>query len=143
MGLIKCEDCGKEISDKSKDCVYCGCSIKININSKDKNVVPKWWDELTFKERNRIRHYRKMKNENQSELKTKCNFIWFLYFVLCVLQFIFMGAEIIIMIFPCTCGCFISLIFCIYYEFAILKDEKEWYEENKEQIYNDGFLPLH
>lgn len=27
MALIKCEDCGKEISDKSSACIHCGCPI--------------------------------------------------------------------------------------------------------------------
>ena len=29
MALIKCEDCGKEISDKDKACIHCGCPIKL------------------------------------------------------------------------------------------------------------------
>lgn len=28
MALIKCEDCGKEISDKSKQCINCGCPVE-------------------------------------------------------------------------------------------------------------------
>lgn len=28
MAMIKCPECGKEISDQSKQCVYCGCPIK-------------------------------------------------------------------------------------------------------------------
>lgn len=28
MTLIKCNECGKEISDKSKTCIHCGCPIK-------------------------------------------------------------------------------------------------------------------
>lgn len=31
MVLIKCEECGKEISDKSKVCVNYGCPIEINL----------------------------------------------------------------------------------------------------------------
>ena len=27
MPLIRCEDCGKQISDKSKACVHCGCPV--------------------------------------------------------------------------------------------------------------------
>lgn len=30
MALIKCQECGKEISDKAKTCVNCGCPIKDN-----------------------------------------------------------------------------------------------------------------
>lgn len=28
MALIKCEDCGKEISDKASACIHCGCPIE-------------------------------------------------------------------------------------------------------------------
>ena len=35
MALIKCRECGKEVSDKAKKCVHCGCPIeKENIDSK-------------------------------------------------------------------------------------------------------------
>jgi len=30
VALIKCEDCGKEISDKAKACIHCGCPVPIN-----------------------------------------------------------------------------------------------------------------
>ena len=29
MALIKCPECGKEISDKSNACIHCGCPIQI------------------------------------------------------------------------------------------------------------------
>lgn len=28
MALIKCSECGKEISDKAEKCIHCGCPIK-------------------------------------------------------------------------------------------------------------------
>jgi len=28
MALIKCDDCSKEISDKSSVCIHCGCPVK-------------------------------------------------------------------------------------------------------------------
>lgn len=27
MALIKCEECGKEVSDKAPSCIHCGCPI--------------------------------------------------------------------------------------------------------------------
>ena len=40
MALIKCNDCGKEFSDKAKACPNCGCpnkkEVKIVINSKNR-----------------------------------------------------------------------------------------------------------
>ena len=33
MALIKCKECGKEISDKSKNCVACGCPTKLSLEA--------------------------------------------------------------------------------------------------------------
>ena len=32
MSLIKCKECGMEISDKSTSCIHCGCHIEKTIN---------------------------------------------------------------------------------------------------------------
>lgn len=32
MSLIKCPECGKEISDKAEQCIHCGYPLKNNIN---------------------------------------------------------------------------------------------------------------
>lgn len=34
MALIKCPECGKEISDKSKQCIHCGYPLEISIEKK-------------------------------------------------------------------------------------------------------------
>jgi hypothetical protein len=31
MALIECSECGKEISDKAKGCVHCGCPISFSL----------------------------------------------------------------------------------------------------------------
>lgn len=33
MALIKCPECGKEVSDKAAACIYCGCPFS---NKKEK-----------------------------------------------------------------------------------------------------------
>lgn len=33
MALIKCKECGKEISDKAKTCINCGCPLSETITS--------------------------------------------------------------------------------------------------------------
>ena len=38
MALVKCIECGKEISDKAISCPYCGCPIS-NINNKTTEVT--------------------------------------------------------------------------------------------------------
>lgn len=41
MALIKCSECGKQISDKAKKCPHCGASNKIQSRKKDnKNILP-------------------------------------------------------------------------------------------------------
>ena len=41
MALIKCSECGKQISDKAKKCSHCGASNKIQSRKKDnKNILP-------------------------------------------------------------------------------------------------------
>ncbi len=40
MSLIKCPECGKEISDKSDKCIYCGCPIEHkNVKVLEKNCI--------------------------------------------------------------------------------------------------------
>lgn len=42
MAMIKCENCGKDISDKSNSCIYCGVTLAIaNLNNKEKNIKRK------------------------------------------------------------------------------------------------------
>lgn len=43
MALIKCEECGKEISDRAKSCPHCGCP---NDFSSDNNPIPTPKEEL-------------------------------------------------------------------------------------------------
>ena len=36
MALIKCPECGKEISDKSKQCIHCGYPLnEVSVNNQD------------------------------------------------------------------------------------------------------------
>lgn len=45
MALIKCKECGKEISDKATTCIHCGCPVilnetkKIDIKTEEKEQV--------------------------------------------------------------------------------------------------------
>ena len=38
MALIICKECGKEISDKSKNCIGCGCPTKLSIEKQEEPV---------------------------------------------------------------------------------------------------------
>ncbi len=44
MALIKCSECGKQISDKSKVCIHCGCPIETR--KKDKIICNECGNEL-------------------------------------------------------------------------------------------------
>lgn len=41
MALIKCSDCGKEISDEAEVCIYCGRpnEIRVRINNFSKSIL--------------------------------------------------------------------------------------------------------
>ncbi|MPM89730.1 hypothetical protein SDC9_136842 [bioreactor metagenome] len=38
MALIKCPDCGREISEKAFKCLYCGCTIESNLDDRVEEV---------------------------------------------------------------------------------------------------------
>lgn len=38
MALIKCSECGKEISDKATNCIHCGCPINVIENKETKKL---------------------------------------------------------------------------------------------------------
>lgn len=41
MALIKCPECGKEVSDKAKTCINCGCPMEeMNIGGKVRIKIP-------------------------------------------------------------------------------------------------------
>lgn len=48
MALIKCPECGKEISDKAKACIHCGCPLSEMVTSgtvrikMPNNIVEGW-----------------------------------------------------------------------------------------------------
>ena len=62
MALIKCPECGKELSDKSEICINCGYPIKkqsstyLNVNGRDVDVTflvnnPKYSNKIDLAER--------------------------------------------------------------------------------------------
>ena len=49
MALIKCSECGKEISDKAKECNSCGCPVNDTDNNNAGSIkinYPKTWGLL-------------------------------------------------------------------------------------------------
>ncbi|MBE6584274.1 MAG: zinc ribbon domain-containing protein [Ruminococcaceae bacterium] len=39
MALIKCPDCGKEVSDRTKTCIHCGCPIASDEDNVGKVII--------------------------------------------------------------------------------------------------------
>ncbi len=67
MALIKCEECGKEVSDKAKVCVHCGCPIEI------KTVQINAEEQIEHKEDNEVKvtEYKDEKEVDRLQLDKK------------------------------------------------------------------------
>lgn len=60
MALIKCNECGKEISDKATECIHCGCPIeeekgKKNDTKKDGENIKAIFDKNLIKKNSTIK----------------------------------------------------------------------------------------
>lgn len=138
MALIKCEDCGKEISDKADKCIHCGCPVG---QKKTVSVKIKSWDELSGDEVSRIIHYRKINHEytNIESLKV---FFLILVLVCGIVFFIGLISDVGVVGGIGLLGMPICFVLGIIFSFLSIYEQKEWYERNKERVYKDKFLPL-
>lgn len=64
MALIKCEECGKEISDKAKTCINCGYPVG-EIKAREENENKKAFETLNKEERNIV--YQKYRRETNGK----------------------------------------------------------------------------
>lgn len=82
MALIKCRKCGAEISDKSINCIYCGCNTTDNIKEnleetfqKEKEKMKEDFDsKLAYKESEKIileNQNKDLQNELRSEIQRR------------------------------------------------------------------------
>ena len=167
MALIKCIECGKEFSDKASACIHCGCPIeesekiyceecgkeisnddevckncgypielvKEKKSKKQEKVNIKSWEELTQDEKRRVLHYRKVNDEyyigDRTMIKTFA-IIEVVLFILSIIGFVFLFIPWLV---------FIIIIFISSYK-VIPKQDKEWYDKNKERVYKEKYLPL-
>lgn len=58
MSLIKCSECGKEISDKATTCIHCGCPVDFQKNI---NTNIKEFEKLSKEEKNMLKDIMKKK----------------------------------------------------------------------------------
>lgn len=130
MALIKCKECGKEISDKAKVCVNCGNPI---FQEKVKTIQKKKWEELTKEEKNKIVAYRKIKKEwwNSGSRATQLVLTMFVItfgLLAIVINNSFAFLEVVV-----TIPAFICSLFS-------MKEQKIWYEKNIDRLYEDEIL---
>ena len=114
MALIKCSECGKEISDKSKVCVNCGNPIQKTI--KYENQKP--YDELTTQEKKQV-SLERGKNEGFPIIITIIILFMFL-------MFIFSFTLKLPMILVVGIDVFLAL-FCYFHTISL---DKKYYEKN-------------
>lgn len=65
MALIKCTECGHEISDKAKSCIYCGCPIE------EQNIKSIKKDEIELTNKNNETENKEVLTSTEKEFKTK------------------------------------------------------------------------
>ena len=130
MALIKCLECGKEISDKAKQCIHCGNPI---FQEKVKIMKKKKWEDLNYEEKNKIVAYRKTKNnwwESNRAMVIICAILTVIFLLMSCISndstFMFMS--------------FISLFVEFVFSFNSFKEQKKWYEDNVDRLYEDDIL---
>lgn len=69
MALIKCKECGKEISDKAEYCVHCGCPIEMSKEVKEKKEESK--EKTTSKEKETSKKDKEVTTEKEEKNKEK------------------------------------------------------------------------
>lgn len=123
MALIKCKECGKEISDKAKVCPHCGNPITTNKKKK------KSYEELTFQEKKKIKEIMRKKGLLISEGNALFQCIFGLIFV--VIMFSAAANDNIFLMFIM----FIALIWLNLALYGIAENKaRKYYNENDVEI---------
>ena len=123
MALIKCNECGNEISDKAKVCPNCGNPITTNKKKK------KSYEELTFQEKKKIKEIMRKKGLLISEGNALFQCIFGLIFV--VIMFSAAANDNIFLMFIM----FIALIWLNLALYGIAENKaRKYYNENDVEI---------
>ena len=140
MSLIKCEECGKEISDKAGSCPNCGCPI--NSTETDSEYYfesdgerRKYWSELIPEEKTRIVNYRKSINNwwNIDRIIMLCTAL-----IGIVLELISIAKGSNERVYAIVGAFFIFISLVSFWVSS--EEQKKWYEENKEVLYSNKVL---
>lgn len=129
MALIKCEDCGKEFSDKANACPNCGCPYEKEI----KKSKMKKYDDLTQEEKVKVNQYRISSHQ------------WWIQSRAASLGSVGIGLLLIIIFIITLVDYYfiIGLLFsAIGFVFLLssFKEQKIWYEAHKEEVYKNKYL---
>lgn len=125
MAMIKCKECGNEISDKAKTCVHCGCPISIETR---KRVKKKEWNELTTKERLSVMSYRRKIGQYPV--------VFLIILVVLVLIYTILALTDKDTVFSTI------IYFIIIFGMAIIVSAKNkaWYYNHIDELYENGIL---
>ena len=131
MALIKCSECGKEISDKAKTCIHCGNPI---YKEKVKTMDKKEWKELTPNEKAKVYAYRKLNKQWWTGERLLAIILDIIGGIFLLVFFLtdFNVTYLIISFFPLT----LSMVLLI----PTIKEEKVWYDNNIDLIYENDVL---
>lgn len=132
MALIKCSECGKEISDKAKTCIHCGNPI---FKEKVKTMNKKKWEELTQEERSKICSYRKL---NKEWWNTPSRFFGIFILIIGML-FLFLSCILALNVTVMFIGIAIILVGGVF-SASSHNESKIWYEKNIDRLYEDEIL---
>lgn len=125
MAMIKCQECGNEISDKAKTCIHCGYPISLETRKK---VKKKEWNELTTEEKQSIMAYRKKIGQSPvvSAIIIALAFLW-------ATLLIFADMDSILSI-------IIYLIVLLIVGLITASKNKDWYYKHIDELYEKGIL---
>lgn len=132
MALIKCSECGKEISDKAKTCINCGNPI---FQEKIKTINKMKWEDLGYEEKNKIIAYRKTLKQWWDFNRILPILVIMIFFVFLML-FTFAKLNFTIMLFIIAITFFVFICLII----SSSKEQKKWYEKNIDKIYENEIL---
>ena len=132
MALIKCSECGKEISEKAKTCIHCGNPI---FKEKVKSMNKKKWEDLTDIEKRKIGSYRQTIHKWWIGERVM-GIIFGIIGIILVWAHLFFNIGFVFF--------FIGIFFLgilILSAFIISpKEQKRWYEEHIDEVYENEIL---
>ena len=132
MALIKCSECGKEISDKATTCIHCGNPI---LQEKVKTMNKKKWEDLNYEDKNKIIAYRKTLKQwwcFERFLPLLIMFGGFLLLIICLAIKLMFSVLILVII--------VSISLTTFTFVLSSKEQKKWYNNNIDKIYKNQII---